>query len=66
MIFLAIFLTAVGLLMLAKPGWVWSATERWKSSGAEQPSSAYLWSIRFGGILCAVIGLVTAVTVFLL
>ncbi len=60
MIFLAIFLLAAGLLMLWYPTFVWNITERWKSQGAEEPSSLYLLSIRLGGILCALIGLTIA------
>jgi len=59
MIFLAIFLLVIGLLMLWKPAFLWNITERWKSQGAEEPSSLYLLSIRFGGILCVLIGLAT-------
>ncbi len=57
MIFLAIFLLAAGLLMLWYPTFVWNITERWKSQSAEEPSSLYLLSIRFGGFLCVLIGL---------
>ncbi len=60
MIFLAIFLLAAGILILWKPTFIWNITERWKSQGAEEPSSLYLWSIRFGGILCVLIGLAAA------
>ncbi len=60
MIFLAIFLLAAGILILWKPTFIWNITERWKSQGAEEPSSLYLWSIRFGGILCVLIGLASA------
>ncbi len=59
MIFLAIFLLIAGLLMLWKPEFIWNIAERWKSQDADGPSSLYLWSIRFGGILCVVIGLAT-------
>ncbi len=60
MIFLSIFLLAAGILMLWKPTFIWSIAERWKSQGAAEPSSLYLWSIRFGDILCVLIGLAAA------
>ncbi len=57
MIFAAIFLVAFGLLMVFKPQLIWSISESWKSSGASGPSSFYINSIRFGGILCTLAGI---------
>ncbi len=60
MLLLAVFLIAAGICMLWKPAFVWSITEHWKSQDASEPSSLYIWSIRFGGLLCALVGLASA------
>ncbi len=64
MLLLAIFLIAAGMLMLWKPAIVWNISEPWKSQNASEPSSLYLWSVRFGGLLCALIGLASALAYF--
>ncbi len=64
MLLLAIFLVAVGVCMLGKPVFVWNITERWKSQGASEPSSLYIRSIRLGGLLCALIGIASALANF--
>ncbi len=64
MILLAVFLIAAGLVMICKPALIWTISEKWKSSGADGPSSLYLWSIRFGGILCTSIGLAYAIVLW--
>ncbi len=61
MIYIAIFLIAAGLFMLFKPGGVWTVTEKWKSSGADEPSSIYIVSIRIGGALCTLAGLASTI-----
>jgi hypothetical protein len=61
MIYLAIFLVAIGLLMSLKPNFFWSISEQWKSADAIEPSSLYIWSIRLGGIMCACGGIAAAI-----
>ncbi len=61
MIFAAIFLIGVGLLMIFKPAIFWNITEKWKSADATEPSLLYIWSIRFGGILCSLGGIASAI-----
>lgn len=61
MIFLSIFLILIGLLMILKPEFIWSIAESWKSADATEPSSLYIGSIRFGGTMCMIVGLVSAV-----
>lgn len=55
--FLAGLITAAGLIMLFKPDIIWYLSEKWKSAGADEPSSLYIWSARFGGAICTLIGL---------
>jgi hypothetical protein len=50
-------LVLIGLLMLIRPGVVWSITESWKSDDAVEPSKVYVWTIRFGGVLCTAAGI---------
>lgn len=52
-----VFLILLGLLMLFKPPIIWSITESWKSNDATEPSNLYLWSTRFGGVMCTLAGL---------
>ncbi len=52
-----ILLVLVGLVMLIRPEVVWSITESWKSNGAVKPSKVYVWTIRFGGLLCTAAGI---------
>lgn len=61
MILLAIFLIIVGLLMIFQPNLIWNITESWKSSDSTEPSSLYIGSIRMGGILCTLVGIVYAI-----
>ncbi len=65
MIFAAIFLIAFGLLMVFKPQLMWTISESWKSSGASGPSSFYIHSMRFGGILCTLAGIAAGVVFWL-
>ncbi|MDD9270437.1 DUF6199 family natural product biosynthesis protein [Paenibacillus sp. GCM10023248] len=55
--FLGIFLVICGLLMLFKPSMIWNVTESWKSNDATEPSSLYVWSTRFGGVMVTMVGL---------
>ena len=57
MIVIYILLVLVGLVMLIKPGVIWSATESWKSNDVVEPSKVYVWTIRFGGVLCTAAGI---------
>lgn len=52
MFLIYILLAVVGLLMIIKPSLIWTITESWKSNDATEPSQLYMWSIRFGGVLC--------------
>ncbi len=65
MIFAAIFLIALGSVMIFKPQWVWSISESWKSSGAEGPTAFYIRAARFGGILCTLAGIAASAAYFL-
>lgn len=57
MIIVGIVLIVVGVLMLVRPDVVWSITESWKSNDATEPSKLYKLSIRFGGIVCTLVGI---------
>ena len=56
-IIIYIILILVGLLMLFRPGVIWSITEIWKSNDAVKTSKVYVWTIRFGGVLCTAAGI---------
>ncbi|WP_407270188.1 DUF6199 family natural product biosynthesis protein [Radiobacillus sp. PE A8.2] len=57
MILLAIFVLAAGVLMLFKPSLVWEITESWKSNDGTEPSDFYIFSTRFGGVMCTLAGI---------
>lgn len=62
---LTVFLIVAGLLMLAKPIWLWEISERWKSSDATEPSPMYILSLRFGGVVCLIVGILNGIVYFL-
>jgi len=51
MFLVGIIIMIIGITMIIKPSVIWSVTESWKSNDATEPSSFYIWSTRFGGIL---------------
>ena len=57
MFILSVLLLLVGLLMLIKPNWIFEL-ESWKYEANTEPSKTYLFSIRFGGTMCSIVGLV--------
>lgn len=54
---MGVLLVILGMLMLIKPIIIWSITESWKSNDATEPSDLYVWSTRFGGVMCTFAGL---------
>lgn len=52
-----LFVIIVGILMVAKPQLVFEITEAWKSNGSAEPTKAYIFSIRFGGIMFLLVGI---------
>jgi hypothetical protein len=57
MIILAILLLLFGLLMFVRPAVIWTITESWKANDATEPSDLYMFSTRFGGVMCALAGI---------
>lgn len=51
----AVLLTALGVLMLARPHWLWKAEHWWDTVGGE-PSDWYLTLMRVGGALLLIFG----------
>jgi hypothetical protein len=64
MLVLGILLSAVGLMMILKPGWIWIITESWKSNDGTEPFDLYIWSTRFGGVMCTIVGLASFIVSF--
>lgn len=48
----------LGLLVFIKPTFIWKITEQWKSDCAKEPSKLYIKSIRFGGTIFVLLGVV--------
>lgn len=57
MLYLSVLFLPVGILMLIKPKLFWMITESWKSYNATEPSSLFIFSTRFGGIILSIIGI---------
>ena len=53
---LGIALIVCGAVMLWNPGLVYELTEAWKHDGASEPSKFWIFSTRFGGIMCVLVG----------
>ena len=59
-------LIAIGGVMLVKPQLVFELTESWKhDSGAAEPSKLWLFSTRFGGVMCVLAGILGIIVPFL-
>ena len=59
-------LIAIGIVMLAKPRLVFELTESWKhDGGAAEPSKMWLFSTRFGGMMCVLAGICGVIVPFL-
>ena len=59
-------LIAIGVVMLVKPQLVFELTESWKhDSGAAEPSKLWLFSTRFGGVMCVLAGILCIIVPFL-
>lgn len=56
MIILSILLILFGLLMIVRPGAIWTITENWKSNDATEPSNLYILSTRLGGVMFTLAG----------
>jgi hypothetical protein len=53
---LLVLLIIIGITMVIWPTGIWLISESWKSDGATEPSKLYVWSIRFGGVMCTLAG----------
>ena len=60
-----ILLTASGVVMLWKPEFVFELTEGWKHSGSAEPSNLWIFSTRFGGVMCVLAGIGGVVVPFI-
>ena len=58
-------LIAIGVVMLVKPRLFFELTESWKhDGGAAEPSKPWLFSTRFGGVMCVLAGIGGMIFVF--
>ncbi|MBB3111871.1 hypothetical protein FHS18_003939 [Paenibacillus phyllosphaerae] len=64
-IVLYVLLVLFGLLLMVKPAVFWAISESWKSNDGTEPSDLYLWSTRFGGFMCSVVGIGAIIAVSL-
>ena len=62
--FVGLALLAMGLVMLFRPQLFYELTESWKHSGGE-PSNQWIFSTRFGGVMCTLAGIAGLILPFL-
>ena len=55
----------IGITMLMSPDLFYQLTERWKSAAGGEPSKIYRVSLRVGGVMFCLVGLLAMVSVFL-
>ncbi|HHU18830.1 MAG TPA: hypothetical protein GXZ58_01005 [Bacilli bacterium] len=65
MFLLGIILMIIGVVIIVKPSVIWFIQENWKSNDNTEPSSLYIWSTRFGGIMMTLAGIGGVVVNFL-
>ena len=59
-------LIAMGAVMLAKPRIFFELTESWKhDGGVDEPSKAWTFSTRFGGVMCVLAGICGIIVQFI-
>ncbi len=51
-----ILLTVIGIIMVANPYFIYRLIEEWKNLGGK-PTKAYIFNIRFGGIVFIIVGI---------
>ncbi|WP_166239056.1 DUF6199 family natural product biosynthesis protein [Paenibacillus turpanensis] len=61
MLWMGIFLTVFGLVMLLRTELFWKLTASWMSYDFTEPSGLYLWNTRIGGVIVTVVGLASIV-----
>ncbi len=58
-------LAVLGVTMIWKPEFVYELTESWKHNGSSGPSRLFLWSTRFGGVMCTLAGILGMIVPFI-
>ena len=58
-------LVIVGMIMLIKPRLFYELAESWKHSGSSEPTGLWIFSTRFGGVMCTLAGVAGLVLPFL-
>ena len=57
-----LLMIVLGLFMLLRPDDFFNLTEGWKSTAPGEPSPGYRCSIRFGGVMFCIVGMLAIVT----
>lgn len=60
-----VLLAALGITMLVNPRFFFELTESWKYDGGAEPSSLFLFSTRFGGVMCTLAGICGIIVQFI-
>ena len=58
-------LMALGITMLVNPRLFYELTESWKHTGSAEPSDGWMFSTRFGGVMCTLAGALGVVVTFM-
>ena len=59
-----VFLLCSAVLLL-KPELVYKLTERWKCYSSDEPSTLYLFSARFSGVIMSILGVGSLIVFFM-
>ena len=63
---LGLVLIGIGAVMLAKPQFVFELSQSWRTDGSVgEPSTLYVWSTRFGGVMFILAGICGVIVSFL-
>ena len=57
----SVIIGVLGAFVFLKPELVWELTEKWKSYRADEPSDLYLKSVKIGGLLFVLCGIIMIV-----
>ena len=60
-----VLLAALGITMLVNPRFFFELTESWKYDGGAEPSNLFLFSTRFGGVMCTLAGICGIIVQFI-
>ncbi|MDF2944864.1 MAG: hypothetical protein K0S01_3722 [Herbinix sp.] len=65
LLFQAIILLLIGLTMIINPKVIYKITDKWKSYFVTDPTGLYYFSVRIGGVIFIILGMVSLLYYYL-